>query len=231
MATAANIIKDALQDLSVLRAGKDPSTNDYTDCLRRLNKLLELWSTQTLLVPYRTQISHALDGSESYTIGSGGDINTTRPSAIRSAFVTHQGDDSPVTVLRDRAAYDRIHHKDTTGFPRVVYYEPEIPLGRLFVWYTGDASYTLKLSAQGQLTEWPDKDTDVTLPPGYEQWIGKELAIEIAPMYETAASAEVIEGARQGKAMVRRANLTDPIMRYDCAIPGGSGKYDIEGDR
>ena len=63
MADAGTIIKDAMQDISVLGAGKSPTTNDNTDCLRKLNDMLDSWSTSTILVPFRTQVSHTLNGS------------------------------------------------------------------------------------------------------------------------------------------------------------------------
>jgi len=227
MTTALSIVTDAMQDLGVLKSGGTPSTNDQTDCLRKLNSMLDLWSTDSLLVPFRTQVSHTLDGSQSYTIGSGGDINTTRPTFIDSAFVTYLGNDFPVEVLRDRSEYDRITSKTITGIPRAVYYEPSVPLGTLYVYYVGDSSYTLYLNTRGQLTQFATISTDVDLAPGYADAIYTNLAIKIAPMFEVSASQELFLMAKQGMTMIKRLNRQSPVMQYDQAIPS-KARYNIE---
>ena len=102
MTTATTLITDSLQSLGVVAAGQSPTANDLSDGLRKLNNMLGLWSLSTLLVPFRTQISKTLDGSSSYTVGAGGDINTTRPAAIDSAYVRVIDVDYPVRVYQDR---------------------------------------------------------------------------------------------------------------------------------
>ncbi len=230
MADALTIIKDAMQDLGVLASGGTPTCNDQTDVLRKLNDMLDSWSTSSILVPFRTQISHVLTGAQSYTIGSGGDINTTRPTYIDSAYVNHQGIDYPVRVGRDRAEYDRIEDKSITGIPRIVYYEPSLPLGTLFIWYVGDASYTLKLNTRGQLTQFPDTSTDVDIAPGYKRAIVSNLAIEIAPMFEVSATAELVKKANESMAMIKRLNRQAPVMQYDSSIPTRNNNYNINSD-
>ena len=230
MADAATLIKDAMQDLGVLGAGRTPNANDLTDCLRKLNSMLDSWSTSSILVPFTTQISHTLDGSQSYTVGSGADINTTRPAYINSAFVNDGNDDYSVFVLRDRSAYDRITDKSLTGRPEVLYYEPSLPSGTLYVYYVGNASYTLYLNVRGQLTQFPDTSTDVDIAPGYNKAIYTNLAIEIAPMYEVTVSNELAKKAQESLAQIKRLNLPAPIMQYDPAMPGIRRGYNIETD-
>ena len=227
MADAATLIKDAMQDLGVLGAGKSPTTNDETDCLRKLNAMIDSWSTSTILVPFRTQVSHTLDGSQSYTIGSGADINTTRPTAIESAYVTYNSNDYPVKVLTDRAEYDRITDKSITGVPRVIYYEPSLANGTIFVYYVGDSSHTLVLNTRGQLSSFPDTTTDVDIAPGYELAITTNLALRIAPLFEVSASRELVMDARESLSKIKRLNRQSPIMSYDAVIPTKQG-YNIE---
>lgn len=228
MATAAALIKQAMQDLGVLGAGRTPTTGDYTDCLEKLNDMLDSWSTSSLLVPFRTQVSKTLTGAQSYTIGVGGDINTARPTYIESAHVSDSGNDYPVNVLRDRAAYDRIAQKNLTGIPGSIYYEPSLPLGNLFVWYVGDSGNVLYLNVRGELTRFPDTTTDIDLSQGYKKAVYSNLALEIAPMYEVSASQELFKKATEGMAMIKRLNRQVPVMQYDEAIPGVSGRYNIE---
>jgi hypothetical protein len=228
MANAGDIIKDALQDLGKLSAGQSPSTEDNADALRRLNKILDLWSTTSLLIPFRTQVIHTLDGSESYTIGSGGDIDTTRPTTIESAFVTLQDSDYDLYVSRDRREYDAIFRKEIVGIPRFLYYEPEIPLGRVFIYYVGDATYTLTMSTRGVLTTFPDTTTEVFLAPGYESALEYNLAVACAPMYEMEPPASVVALSIDSTAKIKRLNRQSPVMEYGAGIPRGTnGRFNI----
>lgn len=228
MPSATTLITDALQNLGVLSAGQSPSATDLTDGLRRLNNLIDLWATSSLMVPYRTQITKVLTGAQSYTIGTGGDINTTRPAAIESAFVRETDTDYPLYVARSRGEYDGIMQKGMTGMPWGIYYEPSLPLGRIFVWPVGSAIDTLYLSARGQLTSFPDTTTDVTLAPGYAILIHSNLALALAPVYEATASQEVVKMATESMAAVKRLNRQSPVMSFDSAIPGVSAGYNIE---
>jgi len=227
MDNAGSIITAAMQDIGSLYAGQEPSTDDYNVCLRRLNGLLEVWSIDSLLVPYRTQVSHTLDGSESYTIGSGGDIDTVRPTFIESAYVEHQSRDWPIHVSYDRSEYDRIYDKSIKGVPRFIYYEPEVPLGKIFIWYVGDITYTLKLSTRGMLTEFSDLTTDIDLAPAYSYALEYNLAIIIAPVFETSASQEVVMSAKTSLSKIKRLNRQAPKMVYPAGIPQGRGRYNI----
>ena len=224
MTTAAQIIKQAMQDAGVLGIGKTPTSNDYTDILSRLNDLAETWSLDSLSVPFRTQVSKALNGSQSYTIGSGGDIDTTRPTNIESAFVRDSGGfDFPLRVIRDRTKYDDINDKSITGLPNTLYYEPSVPLGTIYLWYVGDSTYTLYMETRGQLTAFPDTSTDIDLAPGYKQAFIKNLAVSICPMFEMSATPELINDARLSLSAIRRLNRQIPIM--DASVPAGNHDY------
>jgi hypothetical protein len=189
--------------------------------------MLASWSTSSLLVPFRTSISKVLTGAASYTIGTGGDINTTRPMFIDSAFIRQDGLDTPVYVSRDRGEYDRVYHKTLGDDPVLVYLEPTMPLATLYVWPVGDATWTLYLTSRGQLTAFPDTTTSVDLAPGYDLMIHSNLALQIAPMFEAKATPELAKVAKESMIQIKRLNRQSPIMEYDRAIPGSYGRYDI----
>ena len=228
MATARQIMKQAAQDIGVLGVGKSLSPTDEADILSRLNDMLDNWSTSSIMVPFRTEISHSLDGSASYTVGSGADISTTRPSYINSAFIRDSdGDDSPLTVLRSRASYDGIYDKDLAGDPELVYYEPSLANGTLYVWPVGDSGDTIYLNTRGQLTQFPDATTDIDIALGYKETMVANLAIRIAPMFEVSITQELAKTARESLANIKRLNRQNPVMSIDSAIPSKSS-YNIE---
>lgn len=221
-------MKQAAQDIGVLGVGKSLSTADETDVLSRLNDMLDNWSTSSIMVPFRTQVSHTLDGSASYTIGAAGDIVATRPSYIDSAFIRDSsGDDCPIKVLRSRVTYDAIYDKDLGGDPECIYYEPTLANGTLFVWPVGDSGDTLYLNTRGQLTQFADATTDTDIAIGYKEAMVSNLAIRIAPMFEVSITQELAKTARESLSNIKRLNLQTPVMSVDNYIPTKSS-YNIE---
>jgi len=219
-----------MQELGRLGAGKTPKTADLDDGLIRLNSMLEVWNTDSLLIPFRVQFSKVLNGSLTYTVGPGGDINTARPIYINNGYSRRNDVDYPVYIARSRDEYDRIVKKNIDGIPRMVYYETTFPLGTLYVYYAGNASDTLFLSANGQLDAFPDTTTELQLNPGYFELIYSNLAISLAPSYETIASAELVKKASDSMARIKRLNRQLPVMRYDDSIPRSRQYYNIESD-
>lgn len=226
--TATTIITTALKKIGALSAGQSATAADLSDGLASLNTMLESWSLDSLKVPFQTRISHTLDGSRSYTVGPGGDINTVRPTFIVSARVQVTRINYPMTVIRDRGTFDNIYDKRITGIPEFVYYDPSYPLGTLNVWYVGDSTHTLLLNTRGQLAQFPSPSLAIDLAPGYPRALEFNLAIEIAPDYETEPSALVIKTAQESLASIKRLNRENPLMSYDNAIPTRSRTYNIE---
>ena len=91
MATALDIITGALRDIGILDAIEIPSDEDAAVGLTYLNDLLEAWSNEGLTVYTQSQNSLTLTGAASYTVGSGGTFNTTRPIFPESAIYRSQG--------------------------------------------------------------------------------------------------------------------------------------------
>lgn len=225
---ASTIVTTALRKLGVLSAGQSATSDDLTDGLASLNSMIESWSIDSLNVPFQTQVSHTLDGSQSYTIGSGGDINTTRPTFIASAFVKVSNINYPMTIIRDRSTWSGIYDRRITGIPEFIYYDAAYPLGTIEVWYVGDSTHTLYLNTRGQLEQFADTTTNIDLAPGYERALAFNLAIEIAPDYETEPSQLILKTAQESLTSIKRLNRENPIMSYDQAIPTRSRTYNIE---
>ena len=229
MATAQTIINGALRSLQVLSSGQSPTANETADALEALNQMLESWSLESLYVYHWPQESFALNGSQSYTIGSGGDFNTTRPTTIRNAFIRSGTTDYPLHIIQDRGGYDRITEKAITSIPEMLYYEADYPLGKIHLYPVGDATNTLFITTQLQPLKSFASETDtVDLPPGYERALKFNLAVDIAPEFEASITTEIASGAMKSMAAIKRMNSKAPVMRYDRSIPGNGGRYNIE---
>lgn len=200
--------------------------------LRKMNTMLDAWSIERLMCYAILQESFALtvdDGT--YTIGSGGDFNTTRPTKIVSAFLRDSSSsDTPITILPfDR--YDAIVNKSVTGsYPTYLFYDAAFVsgLGTIKLYPLPLSGLTLYINSWQQLQQFANVSTALSLPPGYQRAIESNFSIECAPGY-IKISAELAKIARESKAAIKSINLPDSIMRLDVGVVRGTRGSILEG--
>lgn len=179
--TVTELIKASLRKCGVIATGETPTDAEMQDALTQLRAMLRQWSADSIRVYAKTIITHSLDGSTSYTIGSGADIDTTRPVQITSAYVNSGGVDYPVKI-KDAAWYARIHDKDLGAtIPNGLWYNPGYPTGTIYVWWPGGG--TLTLQALVPLQDPTTLTEDMALPGEYDQAIIWNLANLMMPEY------------------------------------------------
>jgi hypothetical protein len=72
-----------------------------------------------------------------------------------------------------------------------------------------------------------DLDTEIELPPGYEDAIIYNLSVRLAPEYGKPMRADLVGLAMDSKANVKRSNMTPQIMEVDDALLLLRGTTDI----
>lgn len=224
MATAADIIARALRTIGVLASGETPSANEQADALTVLNVMLDAWRTESLMTYALRDQSKAMTGAASYTIGASGDINTDRPVKIERAYWRSGGIDFPVQVVT-KQAWDQIADKATTGTPDWLYYEPSMPLGRVWL-HPIPANGTLYITTWTPFVALAANDA-LGLPPGYEEAITYQLAARLCAEYGRPVSPDLAGIARASKSDIKRMNWRSPLMGVEFV----SREYDIRADR
>jgi hypothetical protein len=151
-------------------------------------------------------------GTASYTIGTGGTFNTTRPVKITNAFIRDtSSNDYPVQII-DNLAYDSIPLKTVTSRSQYLYYDASYPLAYIRLMYVPAYAETLYINSWKQLQQFADGTTVLSLPPGYERMIAYNLAIELHGEYGgSMLNPEVVAIAKEAKAALKRLNATLPI--------------------
>lgn len=220
MATAQTIIDRSIRLIGALESGESATAQETADCLVALNALIDSWRNDALIVHAITSVSKTLTPADgSYTIGTGGDINTTWPVKIDGATVTDSASDYPLDVVPENR-WRLIQDKSQTGFPRVLYYDPQYPLGVVNLWPVPSSAYTLKLSVWTPIGTLASAATAIALPPGYERALTTALAIEIAPEFQKQVSAELAKAAQNSLALIKRNNVRPILMDIEFACPG-----------
>jgi len=224
MATPSTMIVRSLQLIGEKGIGETLTAAEETAYLAVLNSMMESWSLERLMVYHiLDEVFTLTAGDGSYTIGTGGDFNTTRPLKIEGAVIRDTDDaDSGVEIL-GADAWRRIVLKTSTGnsYPSYLYYDAQYTSARgvINLWPEPQAGLRLVISSWKQLQTFALISTTLALPPGYERAIIYNLAIELAGgMIEPAPS--VVKIARESKGAIKRVNVPDMSMTLNPALAG-----------
>lgn len=229
MATAIDIITRAMRSIGVLASGETPSANQANDALVSLNDLLASLANESLTIYAETTDSLTLDGSTSYTYGTGGDINSVRPISInRCYFRNTDGSDYEVRMITARE-YADIGVKDTsTDFPDVVYINTTFPLTTIYPWPLSSVG-TLYFDVNKAITAFATLQTTVTLPPGYDRMLRYGLGVELMDEYGIQ-SPLTIQKYADAKADLKRTNTKPVVLRTRLPFGANYGRADIRTD-
>ena len=176
--TLLQLIIDSLESINAVPANQALSAQDAQKGLRQFNVLLGMLSAQGLTVPAVTIEGFSLVvGQASYTIGSAGNFNTSRPERITKAWVRDSGGtDYPVDIIGSDE-YGDIAVKTTSGRPYYIWYNPTVTTGTIYTYPVPSATDTLYLVTEKPLTEITALTTNISLPNEYLLMLQSNLAI------------------------------------------------------
>jgi hypothetical protein len=221
MATPSTMVINSLIMLGAKEIGGTLTAAEQTHYLAKLNSMLESWSLERLMCYQVVEESKALTASDgTYTIGSGGDWDTARPTKIVQAWIRDSdNEDTPLKVI-NADSYNSIPAKTTDGtYPEYLYYDGAFVAGlaSIYLYPEPSASLTLYISSWKQLQSFATISTTLVLPPGYQRAIEYNFAIEEAGGLRDVP-ASVIKIARESKAAIKNVNLPDVFMSLDYGI-------------
>lgn len=217
MTTVRDLISSSLRLINVLGAGENMSPEDAVDGLATLNQMVSSWSTDGTVVFSRSTDTKALtSGVQTLTMGTGGDINTTRPIAITQATVTLNQISYPLSIWSQNTKSTLSYPTLPGAIPTELYINNGNPLLTLFLYPAPAGGLTLTIYSMKPLSEMT-LNTVLDLPPGYERALRYNLAVEFAPEYEREASRTVQNIAYDALQAIKRNNAqySQPTMSVD----------------
>lgn len=234
MTTALDLIKLALKDLGAHGIGQTVGPEDAADALATLNQMLGQWQGERLSIYHEIDVAKQATGATSYTIGTGGDFNTPRPTDIKAAFVRLKSGatpvDYPVQIIRSREDYDRITVKNLQTMPDAVFYDSAYPLGNLYWYPVPTAQYELHVTVLDALPQFATPSDAINLPPEYLAAIRYNLACYLAPSYQIEPTNALGKLAMNAKRAIKRMNAQIPAMTMPSGLTGLGGRYNIVSD-
>lgn len=232
MTTARDIVKAALRKIHVLGQGASLSGELADNGFKALNRMIATWSVQgNMIYSEQFETFPLVGGQSTYTLGAGGDFDTTRVTRISSAYVT-QGQTDYIMTRWDKDDYASIPQKDLNGgIPRIFYFDAGFPLSTIRLYHTPGGVSTITLVDETILDQFTDLDTEFSMPPEYEDALIYNLALRMAPEYEREPSRSVRQIAYETKAAVKIQNSKNDKHRSSIDVPSRSRGYrsDIHG--
>lgn len=200
------------------------SATEQSTYLYVLNSMMDSWSIDRSLIYTILQENFPLTaGTISYTIGSGGTFNTTRPEEIVNAFIRDSASYDRDLDIIPQAQYASIKVKSIGNtYPEALYYDAAYVgagLATIYIYPPPVASLTLYINSTKQLQSFASVTTALSLPPGYQRAIEANFAIEAAPGL-TSVSPEVLKIAKESLAAIKKINVPDSISRLDSGLAG-----------
>ncbi len=162
------------------------------DALADLQDMISNLSVDGLIIPYETTESFSIlaSGASSYTFGSGGDFDSARPTRVVRAYFRRDEGDQPVKII-SKKEYDLIYSKSESSTPSRLYYDPQYPLGIVYLDCTPSQSGSLFLVSEKPITEFTALTEDFVLPEEYREMVIYNLTIRLSSDEDNALADSV----------------------------------------
>ncbi len=225
MTTVLEIIKDSLQDAGIISSSESPNPTDAQKAFRLLNRMLAADSTEDLMIYNNVfEVFNLVSGQQTYTIGPSGNWNTTRPVDVTAIYMRDtNGNDLPVNMLSYEQYADIISKPVTATIALSAWYNSGSPLSQITFWpVPTQTSYRAVIWSWKLLTEFTSVSDDITLPPGYEDYIESNLAFKCCVAFNRPVPDGLAGWAAESKGKLKRINVNVPTLSMPSALVTGS---------
>jgi len=215
------LINLALKKTGVIGVGQTALAEDVNDAFTELNMMLSQWNRKRWLIYHLLDLAIVSTAAISYSVGSGGDINTPRPDRLEFAYYRQLQSqtppnqvDFPLQILESREDYSRIRLKELQAISQYVFYDAGFPLGYVYPWPVLPANeYELHIGVKAQLSQFATLADDFDFPPEYELAIVYNLCARLRPSYQLPPDPSITALALDALNTIRNANAQVPRLR------------------
>lgn len=208
-------------------AGRGASPETDSDTFLILNSMVDAMKTENLFVwATLRNVFNTSSNVQTYTIGPGGDWDTDLPEKINLASWIYTNNsptnEVPLDIINTQQWQALTPKLTTSTAATKLYFEPDIPLGRVYLWPVPLGSWQVALYLWKMLQQFTSPTQVIDLKPGYQKMLEYNLAVELAGQFpaQQKMSANSIAIAKQTRATIKQMNAPDLLMRVD---PGAMG--------
>jgi hypothetical protein len=218
MTQALELITDAMLKAGVAAAEQPLDAATTQLGLRVLNRLMDSLANESMLIFDIIENSFSMvPGQASYSTT----LLAKRPINVSYVFVRQGVGNTPVDYpvdLIDAQEYAALQVKQISSLPRSCYYDSGAPNGLFYFYPTPSSTYEAHIGFYDTLQTFADTTVTVTFPPGYQHMIVASLAVRLCPFFGKQATPEMLEDARDSKAVIKRTNYRSPIMAQPAPL-------------
>lgn len=221
MTTALGIIKSGMRLCGALGEGEEPSDQEAVDGLEVLNDMLDSWSIESLFVPYMVEETLTMVSNQAtYTMGDGGDLDTTRPTRIEDqCYIRYATIDTPLVMLNSAGYAGIIAKTIGSNIPGWLFPDMQYPLVRLsFYPVPTTAEAVAHIFSWKQLQQFSTLTEAVVLPQGYKRAMRFSFAEEYSGEFGLECPPAVHATAARARANVKRINAVPNVMRTEVGV-------------
>jgi hypothetical protein len=222
--TVRDLIRTSLRMIGVLASGENPSAEEQNDAFWALNNMVAQWSIQKLFIYSITEEIFQFNVNQQiYTMGPGGDFNTTRPNKfyrmnVRINANTSSQLDIPMHIM-NTAEWAAIGVKLTvSSWPTHVYPDFQNPLVVLNFWPIPQQTQAIEMFSWKSLAAFTSPTQVIALPPGYMEALESNLAVRLAPEYGKAVPQVIADLATTTKMNIKIENHKINRLKCDQAL-------------
>ena len=235
--TVQGIVTDALREIGALASGETCPAADAADGMAALNRLIDQWAAERLLIYAEVRYTGTLlpVGTVTYAIAPAGKFTVPGATVFVSKAGYYDSTDATQaeTMLEQfgEAEWQAEGNKILTATAPTHYKLERAAAATNIRYWPIPTSATLvgTLYVPSPVTEFTSLVTAIALPAGYRRMLVKNLACELAPSYEHPISADLRQQAVESKGVVKRSNRQDRNVYFppDMLLSGGGSTYDI----
>lgn len=221
MSTTKDIIKQALRNIGVTASGEEPHSSVINDSYLIAQQMVDDWANENLMIEAITHESFAIDtvgAANSYTIGTGATLNTTRPMEILNMRDRDSGGSEKTIRIVGLSQWASISPRNVVARPSYAYYETDYPNGTLYLDRIPEAGHFLKIVSRKPITALPALNIATAYPPGYDRCIRLNLEIELAIAFERPVNPVTAKLARAAKKKIKRTHARKLHSRVDSGL-------------
>lgn len=231
---AITLLTDALVDLGFVAAGETLNAEQAQRALRRANQWIDSLGLERRTIAVRLRTEKVLGANtQTYTIGTGGDINIARPTEIEDARLiidtaATPPTEIPVEIFTDQRFAETRQKDLTSTLVRGIYYNHawSAGLGQIQVWPVPTIGTTkLVLYTPLALTEFADLSTDYSFAPGYQLYFQMGVLEPLASAFDCGLTQVQVTNITKANVKLKRANSRPKELRCDSALVRGNAVF------
>lgn len=230
LTTPQALINLALKSAGILGVGQSALAEDNNDCFDLLNGMLAAWCVKRWFIFQEQDLSVSVTGAKTYSIGPGGDINTTRVDRLEAAYFRQFPQtspntgpiDFPLTVIKSMEDYSTIALKDLTTWPVGIFLNSGYPMGTLYpVPIPTILPSELHVIVKAHIPQFDSLVQSINLPDEYTEALWTNLAVRLGAIYPGSSVPPITVGlAKASLSTIRMANTQVPTM----SMPSGMSR-------